>query len=111
MTAELLEIPPVQGRHRNKVLAARRRTRAIELITAGHTYQQVADDLGYANKGSVHHVVHNALAKAERSSVAEHRELAYSRLEALLASVWDDAEAGNLPAVRAALNVIQSEMP
>lgn len=52
MTAEMLEIPQVQGRHRNKVLAARRRTRAIELITAGHAYQQVADELGYANKGS-----------------------------------------------------------
>jgi len=31
--------------------------RALQLVSEGLTYQQVADELGYANKGTVHHLV------------------------------------------------------
>ena len=44
-------LPPVSGRHRNRVLASARKTRAIELKLQGLTYQQVADEMGYANRG------------------------------------------------------------
>ena len=111
-TAEALqpaELPQVQGRHRNRVLADRRRTRAVELVTAGHSYQQVADLLGYANRGSVHHIVRKALSDAETHAVAEHRQLAYDRLERLLQAVWEQALAGDLAAVRTALNVVTTE--
>lgn len=111
-TAEALqsaELPRVRGRHQNRVLADRRRTRAVELITAGNTYQQVADLLGYANRGSVHHVVQNALRGAASHAVAEHRQLAYDRLERLLEAVWKPALAGDLAAVRTAVNVVMGE--
>jgi transposase-like protein len=51
----------VRGRHRNTALAAWRRTRAVELATQGLTYQQIADELGYANRGTVHRIVQQAL--------------------------------------------------
>ena len=44
-------LPRVQGRHKNHVLAARRRIRAVELASRGLTYQAIADELGYANRG------------------------------------------------------------
>ena len=111
-TAEALQpadLPRVQGRHQNRVLADRRRTRAVELITAGNSYQQVADLLGYANRGSVHHVVQKALSRAASQAVEEHRQLAYDRLESLLQAVWEQALAGDLAAVRTALNVVTAE--
>ena len=47
-------IPRVSGRHRNRALASVRRSKAIELKAKGLTYQQVADQLGDAHRGSVH---------------------------------------------------------
>jgi DNA-binding NarL/FixJ family response regulator len=61
------ELPRVKGRHRNRALAAARQARAVELLTSGRTYQQVADELGYTSRGTVHNVV----AKALREQTAE----------------------------------------
>ncbi len=33
----------------------------MELATQGHAYQQIADELGYANRGTVHRIVQQAL--------------------------------------------------
>ena len=41
-------LPPVRGQHRNRALAAARQARAVQLATEGLTYQQIADELGYA---------------------------------------------------------------
>ena len=55
------ELPLVTGRHRNKALAQERRTRAVELAVGGHSYQAVADMMGYANRGTVYRIVQEAL--------------------------------------------------
>jgi len=49
MAIAATELPPVHGQHRNHALAAARRARAVELRTAGLTYDQIAVELGYAN--------------------------------------------------------------
>ena len=67
-------LPTVSGRHRNRALAAARQVRAVELATEGATYQAIADELGYANRGTVHHIVHQALARHGRGAV-ENQEL------------------------------------
>lgn len=103
------DLPRVHGRHRNKVLADRRRTRAVQLVTAGLTYQQVADELGYSSKGTVHHIVRKALRTDAVSAVEEHRQVAHDRLEGLLNAVWDQATAGDVHAVQAALRVVIAE--
>ena len=60
MTALAIELPPVSGRHRNRALASARRTRAIERKQQGLTYQQIADELGDANKGTVYRLIQEA---------------------------------------------------
>jgi len=55
-------LPRVEGRHRNRALAAARRARAIQLRAQGWTYEQIANELGYANRGTVCHIVNDALA-------------------------------------------------
>ena len=84
-------LPPVQGRHQNKALAAARRARAIELIAEGRTYQQVADELGYANKGTVYRLVHQALARETSEAVQELQQVEVARLDALQASMRNEA--------------------
>jgi hypothetical protein len=56
-------LPPVVGQHRNHALARARQARAVELATAGLTYQQIADELGYANKATVYRLVRTALTR------------------------------------------------
>ena len=84
-------IPLVSGRHRNRVLAAARQARAIQLATDGRTYQEIADELGCANHGTVYHIVHRALARDRSDAVEDHQQLEMARLDALQVALWDRA--------------------
>ncbi|MGO4599482.1 hypothetical protein [Terrabacter sp. 2RAF25] len=93
-------LPMVSGRHRNRALATARHARAIQLATEGHTYQKIADELGYANRGTVHHIVHQALARDRSAVVEKHQQLELARLDALQVALWDKAMAGDVEAAR-----------
>ena len=99
-------LPRVEGQHRNRALAAARRARAIELVTQGMTYQQVADELGYASRGTVYRMVHQALAQETTEAVDRLRELEVARLDALQAALWDQAMAGDVDAGQAAMRLV-----
>ncbi|MGO4602508.1 hypothetical protein [Terrabacter sp. 2YAF2] len=101
-------IPLVSGKHRNRALATARQARAVQLATEGRTYQQIADELGYANRGTVHHIVHDALAKDRKNAVEDHQQLELARLDALQAALWDKAMAGNVEAAREVRAVIMA---
>ncbi len=106
--SEASPLPPVQGRHRNRALAGRRRVRALQLVGEGRTYQQVADELGYANKGTVHHLVQQELGAQLVESVAELRQIEVARLDALQEVLWDRAMSGDLRAVKVAAGIIMA---
>ncbi len=105
-----VDLPRVSGRHRNHALASARHACAIRLVTEGKTYQQVADDLGYSNRGTVHRLVRNALERETADSVCELRRLEGDRLDALLRSVWDRAMSGDLQAVRTATRIVMARV-
>ena len=96
--------------HRNRALAAARHARAIQLATDGRTYQQIADELGYANRGTVHHIVHQALARDRRDAVEDHQQLEMARLDALQVALWDKALAGDLDACREVRAIIMARL-
>jgi hypothetical protein len=106
MTAALAELPRVNGRHRNRALAAARRVKAVELRTAGRTYGQIATELGYANRGTVYRVVANALQAQTVEAVKELRTLEIERLDMLQVAVWQKAMAGDVPSAAVAIRVI-----
>ncbi|MEO3939283.1 helix-turn-helix domain-containing protein [Dermatophilaceae bacterium Soc4.6] len=110
MDTAAVALPRVSGRHRNHALASARRARAIRLVTEGQTYQQVADHLGYSNRGTVHRLVRTALMNETVNAVSELRRLESDRLDALLHSVWDQAMAGDLNAVRVATAVVMARV-
>src|SRR3954469_8201535 len=101
-------IPLVLGRHRNRALATARHVRAVQLATEGRTYQEIADELGYANRGTVHHIVHDALARDRKDAVEDHQQLELARLDALQVALWDKAMAGDVEAAREVRAVIMA---
>ncbi len=95
-----------RGQHRDRALASWRRSEAIRLKTAGCTYEQIAQELGYANRGTVHRIVSQALDVREVESVDELRRLELDRLDAVHASLWVRAMEGHVPSVLALLRVM-----
>jgi len=96
MSAQAAEpLPRVNGRHRDKALAAARKQRAIQLKMQGLSYQQIADEMGYASRGTVYKIIRGAQSARLSDAVEEHRELELARLDALQTAVWDQAMAGD----------------
>ena len=108
ITAALAELPRVNGRHRNRALAAARRVRAVELGTAGRTYDQIATELGYANRGAVYRVVANALETQTVDAVENLRCLEVERLDMIQVAMWQKAMDGDVPSAIAVVRCIMS---
>src|SRR6476659_5095354 len=102
----LSDIPQVTGRHRNRALAAERRSRAVEMALTGSSYQAIADELGYANRGTVYRLVKNALEDRQVETIDELRRLEVDRLDALQVAIWEDAMKGDLAAVKAVVRIM-----
>jgi transposase-like protein len=107
---DVLDLPRVAGQHRNRPLAAERRRRAVEMSLIGHTYQAIADELGYANRGTVHRIVKAALADHEMDSVDELRQLELDRLDTLQYAYWAQALAGDHAAANIVLKVMDRRL-
>jgi hypothetical protein len=75
-------------------------------MLAGHSYDQIARAVGYANRGTAHRVVAKALAERLADNIDQLRELELARLDALQASLWPKAENGDLRAVNACVRII-----
>jgi hypothetical protein len=98
----------VESPHRNRALAAARRARAVELRTAGLTYDQIAMELGYANRGTVYHVVAGALRAQTAEAVVELRSLEVERLDHVQLALWQKAMDGDVPSAIAVVRVIMA---
>ncbi len=80
----------------DKALADWRKCRAVELALHGKTYDQIAREVGYANRGTAHRVVRKALADRLVDNIDELREFEAARLDALQAALWDKAMSGDV---------------
>ncbi len=80
----------------------------MELVTQGHTYQQLADELGYANRGTVYRVVQQALQTQQLDNVQELRALEVARLHALQVQLWPAAMVGDVPSVLAVVRIVMA---
>ena len=94
---------------RGRARAAWRKRRAVELAMAGCSYEGIAEQVGYANKGTAWRVVHAALSQPVAERAEEYLELLLSRLEALLEAHWDAAVGGDPRALDAVLGVMDQE--
>jgi hypothetical protein len=72
----------------------------------GEDRQAIADELGYANRGTVYRLVKNALEDREVETIDEFRELEVARLDSLQAAVWEKAVSGDFAAIATVLKVL-----
>jgi hypothetical protein len=110
MTAAVVELPRVNGRHRNLALASARRVRAVELKASGFTYEQVANQLGYTSRGTAFNVVAKALREQTAEAVGSLRDLENARLDALQVALWDAAMTGDVRAVTAIVQIVHARV-
>lgn len=75
-----------------------RQRKALELRLEGKTYDQIAEAVGYSERGAAYRAVEAVLGRAEAESAATYREVVGARLEALHAAYWPAAVAGDLKA-------------
>ena len=103
-------LPRVSGRHRNKALAVARRTRAVELRGQGWTYESIAEELGYASRGTVFTVVHTALAAQEADETENLRAIEPVRLDRLQEALWSRAMAGDVAAITEGRRIVEARI-
>jgi hypothetical protein len=88
-------------------LATWRRTKAIELALAGYSYDDIAIEVGYANRGTAWHVVMDAPRRETTEAVEHYREVELARLDSLQAAHWRAATSGSdMKAAELCLRVI-----
>jgi hypothetical protein len=83
-----------------------RKARSVELVLQGHTYDQVAAEVGYANRGTAWRTVSKALAEQKEQAVDELRALEVARLDYLQTKLLDGIEAGEVKSINAAVRII-----
>lgn len=89
-------------------LAEYRKVRSIELVLQGYTYDQVAAEVGYANKGTAWRTVSKALAEQKVQAVDELRALEVRRLDYLQTKLLDGIEDGDVKSINAAVRIIMA---
>lgn len=90
--------------------AALRKARAVELALGGNSYDKIAAEVGYANRGTAWRTVHNALRERTDDAVDLYRSQEIERLDRLQRAVWADAMAGDVRATNAVLRIIDQRV-
>lgn len=91
----------------SRAVAAVKRTRVVEAVADGATYEQAAKLAGYATRSGAYKAFWKAVDGREADAVDEHRALELARLDALQVGLWERAEAGDVKAVNAVLRIIE----
>ena len=95
-----------RGRPRSPAVALRR-VEALKLRTAGYTYRDIADKLGYSTPSAGCQDVQRALKELVREQATETAALELERLDALLIPLWGKAQRGNLAATDRVLRLME----
>lgn len=80
------------GRFTRSIRTAKRDAEAAALRAKGRTYQQVADELGYASKGKAFEAVRRAFAEIPTEDAEDARALDLERIDRLIEAAWEVLE-------------------
>lgn len=86
---------------------AEKRRPALELRVKGYSFQEIADELGYADSGVAHNVVKDELEAARVETVEEMRQIEGARLERAIQAIWPQVLRGDLEAIKTLLQVVR----
>lgn len=84
-------------------------TRGLELAALGRSYEEIARELGYANRSGAWKLLSSALKAHVAEDVEDFRAMAIARLDALLFAAWRRIEQGDLNAINTATRVVMMQ--
>lgn len=93
-----------------RIEAKERALKALELRKKGVRYEQIAQQLGYSNRGNAHKAVMkelDLLAKECLEEASKVRDLELQRLDALYLVAYAEVEEGNVPAIDRCLRIME----
>ena len=93
-----------------RIEAKERALKALELRKKGMRYEEIAQQLGYPNRGNAHKAVMKELellAKECLEEAAQVRDLELQRLDALYLVAYAEVEEGNIPAIDRCLRIME----
>ena len=88
-----------------RLAAQERQLKALELRLAGVTYQQIADELGYAGRQGAFKAVEAALRLTLREPADSLRRISAERLDRATLAIWRAVSAGDLQAIDRLLRI------
>lgn len=88
-----------------RLAASERKRLAMDMVLAGYTYEQIAQQLGYGSAKSCYVIIKRELARSLRQPAEEIRQMQVARLDAMLVGIWPAATAGNLLAMDRAIKL------
>jgi hypothetical protein len=91
----------------NKSLIAYRESVCVELAVKGHTFDEIADIVGYRSRSGAWRAVRRALSRRTAQAADQYVSRALVDLEAVQQRVWPAAMAGNVGAQRVAVRAIE----
>ncbi len=83
-----------------------KRVRALELLAKGCSYDEIARQVGFTNRGSAHRAVAKALAERPVEDIDALRAMEEARLDGLQVALWDKAMGGDCRATTAILRIV-----
>lgn len=90
-----------------RIEAAEKRRRALQLRKAGASYDQIAQQVGYANRGTAHRAVAEALQESQQDTREDVQQLEAQRLDQMLMALWPKAMQGSGWAVDRILRIME----
>ena len=94
----------------SRAVAAVKRAKVVEAVADGATYEQAAQQAGYATRSGAYKAFWKALDGREAEAVEDHRALELARLDALQAPLWEKALSGDVKAANAVLRIIDQRV-
>lgn len=85
---------------------AEKTRRAMALKLAGASYAQIAQQLGYHDASGARKAVQRGMKSALQETAGELKKIHYGRLEHMLMLLWPEVNQRDLPAMSAALQVM-----
>ncbi|MEU8040910.1 hypothetical protein [Streptosporangium sp. NPDC049078] len=84
-----------------------RERKVLELRRAGVTFDAIAEQLNYADRGAAHKAFKRALIRTLQEPAAELRDLELDRLDRLQVAMWAQAMRGDVQAVDRVLRIME----
>lgn len=95
---------------RNNAWTIARATAAIEYRMLGYTYDQIAEELGYASKSGAYNAVKRTLTRRLDDTINQYRIDTLARLDYMQVQLWSKVHQGDKNAIEINRKIVKQRM-